>query len=126
MTTKEIDHVDALFDKTYLRWFHLIDNQVLVEIEKIRRKVQMTLPGGRKASKTVIDLKLIKGEAMIKPLVLNVTNGHQIAEIHGDKPSLWPGKQVVLFKSETDVYSEKQGKMVKTNCIRIRAPKETK
>ena len=56
----DIDHVDALFDRNYMRWYTLEGEPALVEITAVRRHVDMTLPGGRKTRKSVLDLKLIK------------------------------------------------------------------
>lgn len=113
------DHVDALFDRTYLRWFSLNGKPALVEIKAVRRNVEMVLPGGHAAKKTVLDLKLINGQIEeIKPLVLNTTNAHLIASFLGDKPSQWPGKEIVLYQDTTKLRGETVA------CIRVRAPKK--
>lgn len=111
----EIDHWEALFDQNYLRWFDLAENGNTAEIEKVEPRVELTLPGGKKAKKPVIHFK--KGS---KPLVLNSTNGRSIADLHGEKPSDWIGKKVVLYPTQTDMYDQHLKKMVKKNCIRIR------
>jgi len=50
-----------------------------------------------------------------QPLFLNVTNARKIATIHGDEATLWKGKQIVLYPTETDF----GGRMV--DCIRVKA-----
>jgi hypothetical protein len=120
----EIDHADALFDSTYLRWFHL-DGPALCKIVKVERKVPMTLPGGVETKKPVIYFEQVGGKkAELKPLVLNVTNKNAIKHIHGPRPSDWAGKLVVLFQSEVEMYDRDLKKKVTRECIRIRAQKE--
>lgn len=120
-----IDHYEALFDKQYLRWFHLQDAPALVRIDKVLHNVDMTLPGGAKTKKPIIHLTLVKGKIEdMKPLVLNSTNAKTIALIHGIQPSKWLGKEVVLFRSETEMFDKELRKMRKADCIRIRAKKE--
>ena len=114
----EVDHHEAMFDSTYLRWFHLEGSPALVEVVKVERRVELTLRGGAKAYKPVVHLNLIKGSIdAIKPLVMNKTNSEAIAAIHGVKPSEWPGKQIVLYQDTTKLKGET------VNCIRIRAKK---
>lgn len=116
-----IDHYEALFDKKYLRWFHLRGKPALVEIVSVERDVTMTLPGGAKSVKPLVHLNLIQGEIeSIKPLVLNKTNGDSIVAATGtNKPSEWPGHQIVLYETKTRMADGTQGP-----CIRIRAKKE--
>lgn len=123
------DHWQALFDNKYLRWFDLNGQPSLCEIVSVQARVELTLPGGAKARKPVVTLKQIQGHIenakddngrdlpIIKPLVLNATNAGAIADMHGQKPSAWKGKQVVLFESTTKV----KGK--DSQCIRIRPSK---
>jgi len=119
------DHFEALFDQNYLRWFHLNEYPSLVEITNVERNVELTMRGGVKKKSPVVYLKQVQGKIDdIKPLVLNKTNAQSIAMIHGDKPSLWKGKQVVLFVSETELYDSDLRKMVKVNCVRVRNKKE--
>ncbi len=114
----EIDHWEALFDKNYLRWFHLKGQDVTVEIEKVERNVELTMRGGKKSKKTLIHFK-----GKDKPLVLNATNGESIAELHGNKPTGWIGQKVVLFQSVTSMYDKEKKKMVEKECIRIKGVK---
>ena len=129
-----IDDVDALFDHTYLRSFHLLTSQVLVEVIETKGKVEMTLPGGVKARKPVMWFKVIQGSiepeidekgkaAGWKPLVLNATNAGEITKLYGRKPSQWPGKQIVLNQTQIRMYDKEAGGMVVRDCIRVRAPK---
>lgn len=123
----EIDHYETLFDKQYLRWFHLNGRPALVRIKSVRRDVQMTLPGGAKTKKACIDIELVQGNMTeVKPLVLNTTNAKSIAAIHGDKPSQWLGKEIVLYEDETEMYDRDLRKNVKRQCIRVRAKSEPK
>ena len=115
----EVDHFEALFDATYLRWFHL-DGPVLAEITKIERNVELTLRGGAKKKSSLVHFKLINGKmnVPVRPFVLNKTNAESIAEIHGKQPSHWIGKQIVFYQSATQL-----GKKKDVECIRIRAAK---
>lgn len=131
-----IDHWQALFDHNYLRWFDLNNEPALCEIVDVQARVELTLPGGAKSRKPVIKLKQVRGKIdnardengkelpSIKPLVLNSTNGCTIADIHGDKPSDWKGKRIVLYQANTKMWNAELKKMVDMPCIRIRAPKE--
>ena len=111
----EIDYWEKLFDKTYLRWFHLNGKPALVRITKIERK-ELTLRGGAKKKSGIIHLEQVNGSIEeIKPLVLNVTNGESIAEIHGTKPVDWVGREIVLFETTRNL----KGKPVP--CIAVRA-----
>ena len=130
-----IDHWQALFDHTYLRWFDLNGQPALVEIVDVQPRVELTLPGGAKSRKPVITLKQIQGKIepahdengkvlpTIKPLVLNNTNGCSIADIHGNKPSAWKGKTIVLYQAVTKMWNAELRKMIEVPCIRIRAQK---
>ena len=113
------DHVEALFNKTYLRWFDLNGEPALCEIRSVEKGVEMTLPGGAQVKRPVLKLELERGKITeMKPLVLNTTNSNSIAEIHGVKPSEWIGKGIVLFQTVTKC----KGKEVP--CIRIRKRKD--
>lgn len=126
------DHWQALFDHKYLRWFDLKGEPALCEIVKVEARVELTLPGGAKARKPVIHLKLVQGKIenakdengksldTIKPLVLNTTNGSAIASIHGAKPSNWTGKQIVLFETTTSLWNRQTKKMEEVPCLRVR------
>lgn len=130
-----VDHWQALFDHNFLRWFDLNGQPALCEIVDVQARVELTLPGGAKSRKPVVTLKQIQGKIdrardengkempTIKPLVLNSTNGSSIADIHGDKPSEWAGKKIVLFQTGTKMWNAELKKMVETPCIRIRAEK---
>lgn len=126
------DHWQALFDHKYLRWFDLKNEPALCEIVSVEARVELTLPGGAKARKPVICLKLVQGKVenakddngktldTLKPLVLNTTNGSTIASIHGPQPSQWPGKQIVLFETTTRLWNKETRKMEEVPCLRIR------
>lgn len=111
------DDADALFNSTYMRWFHLHGKPCLVEITGVDRDVELTLPGGVKAKKPVVSLKKIQGDADVKPLVLNVTNKNELALFLGRSVSGWIGKQIVLYQSTAKL----RGKDVP--AIRVRKPK---
>ena len=130
-----IDHWQALFDNSYLRWFDLLGQPALVEIVGVQARVELTLPGGAKARKPVLALSRVQGKVQndvddegkalptIKPLVLNVTNAGEIAAICGDKPSGWVGQQIVLYETTTRMWDADTRAMVDAPCIRVRAPK---
>ena len=112
------DHWEALFDKNYLRWFHLQGQDCVVEISKVEPRVEMTLRGGIKTKKPVV---WFKGKE--KPLVLNVTNANSIADMLGPKPSKWIGGRVCLYTTTTKMYDDGLKKMVERDCIRIKEAK---
>lgn len=129
-----LDHVDALFDRTYLRWYDLLEKPALVKILGTEAQVDMTLPGGAKTRKPLLHYDQVNGgiqkvpkegttPAHYKPLVLNATNGNSIAAIHGPKPSEWIGKEIVLFQDQIEMYDKDLRKKVVRECIRIRARK---
>jgi hypothetical protein len=51
-----------------------------------------------------------------KGIVLNLTNGQVLISAFGDDTDAYPGKSVVLYRTETQF----QGKMVP--CLRLRVP----
>ncbi len=111
------DNYEGLFDSNYLRWFHLPETGLLIEIVRVDAKVQMQLPGSRdKQYKPVLHYK-VKGGEVEKPLplVLNKTNARLIASICGPSVSKWIGKEVVLHKSTARLGRET------VDCIRIRS-----
>jgi hypothetical protein len=129
-----LDDVDALFDRTYLRWYDLMEKPALITILGTEAQVELTLPGGAKAKKPLLHYEVVSGgikqvpktkdmPAHCKPLVLNTTNANSIAAIHGRKPSEWLGKEVVLYQDKVDMFDKETRKMVTRDCIRIRARK---
>lgn len=118
------DHFEALFNSTYLRWFHLSDKPALIEIAGVEKDVELTMTGGVKKKAPVLTFKMISGAINeVRPLVLNKTNCNAIAAIHGPKPSLWVGKQVVLYPSVTKMFNSETKKMSEVGCIRVREKK---
>lgn len=123
----DIDHFEALFNRKYLRWFHLNNSPALIEIIRVNRDVDMVLPGGKRVQKPTIDFKVVKGKLKeMKPLVLIPTTAKQIVEIYGDKPSGWIGKQIVLFLDRTEITDRETKRRKMADCIRVRAPKTVK
>lgn len=137
------DSWEALFNHNYLRWFHLNGAPSLVEIVEVTPNVKLTLPGGAKSVKPVLYYKQIRGKmeqadherpAVVngketkdvvfgwRPLVLNVTNGNEIAKLHGGKWKSWPGKQIEFFQDETRMFDMDTRQMVTKQCVRIRPP----
>lgn len=114
--SNHIDHFEALFNSTYLRWFDLNGSAHVVTIQKVVRDVELTMRGGKKDKKPIIHFA-----ERNKPLVMNKTNMRSIADLHGVQPSKWIGKQVELYPSTTDMYDTDLRKMVTRECIRIRA-----
>ena len=118
------DHFEALFDHSYMRWFHLNDKPALIEITGVEKDVELTMTGGITKKAPVMTFKMISGAIEeVKPLVLNKTNCNAIAAIHGTKPSLWAGKQVVLYPSVTKMFNSEIKKMTEVGCIRVREKK---
>jgi hypothetical protein len=126
----ELDHkdsADALFDSTYMRWFHLNGKPSLVKIVKVEKCVEMTLPGGIPAKKPVVTVEQVKGDITdMKPLVLNKTNARAIAAIASNKPSQWKGAEIVLTPTTTKMWNKDLKRMDEVGCIRIRAKKDAK
>ena len=118
------DHFEALFNSHYLRWFDLQDKPALIEIVAVEKDVELTMAGGIKKKSPVLKFKQVSGAiAEKKDLVLNKTNCNLIAGIHGTKPSLWVGKQVVLFPTTTRMFDSETKKMNEVGCIRVREKK---
>ncbi len=113
------DNFESLFDSNYLRWFHLPETGLLIEIVRVDAKVEMQLPGSRdKQYKPVLHYKVVKGELeKVLPLVLNKTNARLIAAICGPSVSKWIGQQVVLFKSTARLGRDT------VDCVRVRGSK---
>lgn len=107
-----IDHWEAMFDSTYLRWFDLEGKEFTLTIESVKQE-ELTLRGGAKKKAPVVRFQKAK-----KPLVLNKTNAEKIAELLGTKQvSKWPGNAITLYQSTTNL----GGKT--TECIRIKKAK---
>lgn len=120
---ESVEHYEELFDKKYLRWFHLKGSPALVEILKAVPKVPMTLPNGVEEKNPVLHLKLIQGRITeMKPFVLNATNADSIMKIYGKRVPDWIGKQIVLILDKTQMYDHDKKKKVMVDCIRVRAP----
>lgn len=105
-----VDHFEALFDATYLRWFDIEGKgDVTVTITKVRRE-EVTLRGGAKKIAPIVTFNGAK-----KEFVLNRTNAESIAKVIGSpKPSQWIGKKVTLYVTTTKLKGET------VNCIRVR------
>lgn len=123
--TKAADHWEAQFDANFMRWFHLNDYPALVKVKSIRRE-ELTMRGGKKNKRPVIEFEVIKGKIDdLKPLVMNKTNLSSIAKIAGtNSVADFVGVVVVLYPTTTQLYCQEEKKMVTKECIRIRAPKE--
>lgn len=119
MSEEDFDHRDdyeRLFDKKYLRWFHLNGKPALLEIVSIKQE-ELTVRGGKKQKSPVIVFKQIQGSIeSIKPLVMIATNMESLASFLGRKTSLWIGKKFVVYQDKTPL----NRKIVP--CIRIREP----
>ncbi len=104
-----IDHYEALFDSTYLRWFDLNGKDVTVTIESVKQE-ELTLRGGKKKKAPVVRFVGKK-----KPLVLNRTNADKMAELAGtNQVSKWAGVAVTLYQTTTNLGGQT------TECIRVK------
>ena len=136
------DNWEALFDKKYLRWFHLNGEPALLEIVKVEKDVELVMAGGVKKKAPLVHFKQVQGKidtvrpqradkrrnepeiaGNVKPMIMNKTNLGMIAKIHGPKPSLWVGKQVVLYQTTTREYYECMRNREDGPCIGIRESK---
>lgn len=127
---------ESLFDHNYLRWFHLNGSPSLCEIVQVHGLVEVTLPTGKTSRVPTVTLKQLQGEIepaigddgksldTVKPLILNVTNGRSIREIHGEDSDQWVGGKIVLYQSLAKVFNKKLRKWEELKCIRIREPKD--
>src|SRR5262245_36696128 len=70
-------------------------------------------PEGKSQEKTVVSFRGLK-----KTLPLNLTNWNSIADICGDDTDDWPGHQIELYPTTTEM----GGKTV--DCIRVRPPSQ--
>lgn len=107
-----IDHWEAMFDSTYLRWFDLDGKEHTVTIESVKQE-ELTLRGGAKKKAPVVRFCKAK-----KPLVLNKTNAEKISDLLGTNVTKeWIGKAITLYQTTTNL----GGKT--TPCIRVKAAK---
>lgn len=85
------NHVDLLFPGKYLKAADLRGQAVPVTIENIDPRSELQMRNGGKERKPVVYLK-----GKDKAWVLNKTNAHLIAEVHGTEVTAWVGKTVVI------------------------------
>ena len=114
-TQAHIDHWEALIDKKYLRYFHLCEQEIEVEIENIFRFQKLVMKGGKESRRTIIKFK-----NKDRPLIMNATNLESLAKILGERPSQWIGKKVVLFPSQVTYFDAEIREKVTRSCIRIK------
>ena len=103
---------DEVFPSKYLKAADLGGKPLVVTID---RAVLETLksPEGKSQEKTVVSFRGLK-----KTLPLNLTNWNSIADICGDDTDDWPGHQIELYPTTTEM----GGKAV--DCIRVRPPSQ--
>jgi hypothetical protein len=100
---------DDLFPSKYLKAADLKGRPLVVEIAEAPTETFKT-GGGGEDRKTVLHFH----GGRVKPLPLNMTNWDAVADIAGDDTDRWPGTQIEVFPTTTEM----KGKIV--DCIRIR------
>jgi hypothetical protein len=101
---------DEIFPSKYLKAADLEGKAIVTTIVSAPKETLKT-PDGREDTKTVLYFRSAK-----KTLPLNRTNWDSVADICGDDTDTWPGCQIELYPTQTEM----KGKVV--DCIRIRAP----
>ena len=97
--------INELYTTRFLKSGDLVDSPKQVVIDKVMRE--------RLGDDIVPILNFESG----KPMTLNRTNAHAIAEIAGtDETKDWHGVVVVLFRSTTEFKGQTVG------CIRVKGP----
>jgi hypothetical protein len=103
---------DDVFPSKYLKASDLNGKPCVVTITSAPLETLKT-PDGKEDTKTVLYFRSAK-----KTLPLNRTNWDAVADIAGDDTDAWPGCQVELYPTKTEM----RGDVVA--CIRIRAPSQ--
>lgn len=101
---------DEVFPSKYLKASDLVGKPITVTIERAPLET-LKNPEGREQAKTVLYFSGAR-----KALPLNLTNWDACAEICGADTDDWPGHQIELYPTKTQM----GGKMV--DCVRIRPP----
>ena len=99
-----------IFPSKYLKAADLKGRPLVAAIEEALTETFET--AGGEGRKTVLHFR----DRRVKPLPLNMTNWDAVADIAGDDTDGWPGHQVELYPTTTEM----KGKIV--DCIRIRPP----
>jgi hypothetical protein len=90
-------HVDLLFPSKYLKGADLQGRDVVVVIERIEPRHELSMAGGKKESKPVIHMR-----GKEKMWVLNKTNAQTIKKMYGGELKDWLGKPVTLYATNVD------------------------
>jgi hypothetical protein len=102
---------EELFPSKYLKAADLKGKAVVVNIASAPIETLKT-PNGSEERKTV----LYFSNGAKKVLPLNRTNWDSVASICGENSDDWPGQEIELFPSTTELRGEVVG------CVRIRRP----
>lgn len=104
---------DDVFPSKYLKASDLNGKACVVRITSAPIE-QLKTPDGKQDTKTVLYFRSGK-----KVLPLNRTNWDAVANIAGDDTDEWPGTEIELYPTTTEM----KGKVV--DCIRVRAPAQS-
>ena len=104
---------DEVFLSKYLKAADLNGRPVTVTIKSAPYET-LKNPEGKEQGKTV--LYFVRGK---KALPLNIVNWDSVAEICGDDTDAWPGHQIELYPTVTQMGPKT------VPCIRIRRPRGT-
>ncbi len=97
------------FEGDYLESFHL-PGPVTVTIEKIDAKNTV-----KSKSKKLIDKPILWFVGKTRGLVLNKTNGREIARMHGNDMMAWIGQKITILPTTCDAFGVED-----TPCIRVK------
>jgi hypothetical protein len=101
---------DEIFQSKFMKAAELDGRPVTLTIKSAPYEV-LKNPEGKEQGKTVLYFHRTK-----KALPLNMVNWDSVAEICGGDTDTWPGHQIELYPTKTEM----GGKLV--DCIRIRRP----
>jgi hypothetical protein len=103
---------DELFPSKYLKAADLAGKPWVLKIKAAPIETLKDMRGGE-SRKCVLHFVGVK-----KSMPLNMTNFVSVAEIAGDDTDMWPGHEVQLYPSRTQMAGET------VDCVRIRKPPE--
>jgi len=108
-------HWKNFIDKNYLGSHNLEDGEeMLLTITRFEGEEEVQSSDGKKSKKPVLYFK-----EDVPKMIMNITNGNIIANLYGNQPEKWIGKQIQLFSASIKAFGEQR------DALRIRdfAPK---
>jgi len=112
----------SFFDKDYLGSHNFDDNEEKKLTIAGAGKRSVTMPGGKKEDRLVVEFVQVEGQEPVKPMVLNVTNSKAIQKVSGSRHvENWAGTKVTLYVDHAVKFAGK-----KVDGIRVRVEADTR